>query len=536
MQIYSKSQFKFNSIKRQKELDLLNKLYNNKSNSCGLLIGIDGRRRVGKTYFVNDFINRKEKELNDENIFDGYSFISPNVIRFEFIGNNNNSSRENILEAINKVKNVVINLDFIDFKSKKEIIVYNDSELNKRWYTWIDFFDYFRMVINKINNYAKNNNLSELHYFIFFDEISWYDAKSKFINAFSNIWNDFLNFQKNTIVFIASSSSTWINDKIFKNTKSLYARINLKIKLEPFKINEIYDYLKIYNKNININDVIKYYSMFGGIIKYYDFIDFNKSYSENLDFIKNNRQIFDYEYDILFNGLFSSKKWHKQIIELICKSKTLTFDEIKQKLQKYKKEIHNTDIYVSLNELVDSGFLLVSKFDSKNIYMLNDLFCYFYYYWFILNGNRISDINNKDNYYLNWQGVSFEIVILNHLDLYIPQINKLNSRIYLNWNNNKKNLKNKKQVDILININNEKFNENHYIIVEIKSFNENKRLTYSEFEKIEEKADAVFDYYEKDTNKKVSILIISLNKIVISKSKEEMFYDLENFVFKNYFI
>lgn len=99
---------------------------------------------------------------------------------------------------------------------------------------------------------------------------------------FATIWNQSFVKNENIVVIIAGSVASWIQEKIFENKSTLYNRLSYIIKLEPFSIKEIKEYLRHKNQNISNEIIINYYLVFGGIIKYYEYIYLNKTFKEIL--------------------------------------------------------------------------------------------------------------------------------------------------------------------------------------------------------------------------------------------------------------
>lgn len=54
-----------------------------------------------------------------------------------------------------------------------------------------------------------------------------------FIQQFANFWNTYGHVQHKLWIFLASSASIWMRDKVFENENSFYNRITRKIKIEP---------------------------------------------------------------------------------------------------------------------------------------------------------------------------------------------------------------------------------------------------------------------------------------------------------------
>lgn len=445
------------------------------------LIGVDGRRRVGKTTDTNSFINKMMYRGTHKN-------IARNMIYFNFIGNLNFSSKQNITFCIKQIQRVI----------DVHPLLQNRIQCNyKGGYSWNDFFIYLQRIIAEIRSVDE-----KMFVFVFFDEISWYDKKNQFIHNFSNFWNTFGALQQYMMFFMASSCSTWITDKLFKDTKTLYARINERIKLVPFSIRQIYEYAKEKNTNISKEDVLKYYLMFGGIIKYYDLVDFNKTFEENIDFLVSRKEFIESEYSILFDGLFSTKQHHRIIVEQLCKSKTLTLQTLSEKLK-----VDESILYKNLQDLIHSGLIRVSKFDRTNSYTIADSFCYFYYYWFKLK--NLKDIKKFDASFSSWQGTAFEIAIFANNDILNVILGSDNNRFYLNWERNK-------QIDILVE-KGTKSKSRYFTIIELKSYDKTIHFTELGLKNIESKCDNVIDNYQrKNINVNVDVVILGTNNITLN--------------------
>lgn len=502
-------------IARTYENELLEKIYKNRLNKS-LLVGIDGRRRVGKTTFVKDFIDNKIEKLK----FNGKNIIDKDIeypVFLNFIGNANKSSTENIISALNVIKNE-LDKTFLSDDDKKNIKKFLNGA---RKYNWKDFFFYLDEVIDFMNEKYQeklNDKTKKIRFFIFFDEISWYDKKGSFINEFSDKWNtSFFNKEKLS-VFLASSVSTWIQEKVFKNQNSLYSRLNLILKLQPFSLKEIYDFISIEHK-VRTVDLIKYYCIFGGIVKYYDMIDFDLSFSENLSHFSKYSHYIEQEYYSLFNGLFSKNMWHMDIMELLSKSKNLTAKEIKHKLSIKNKKVHDPDLYCSLSELAESGMIKYVKFNGINQYIIQDNFCYFYYYWFLLK-NKEKLINNhlfENGYFYNWLGNAFEIVVINNLNFF-PFSEDM--EMYLNWNNYANENVPHKQIDVLLS----NKNKNKFIIIEAKAFSDDRKIEDSYLYELSNKMSAVLNFYKrKQEDTDSQICLIGLNKIFLSEEEVKLY-------------
>ena len=69
------------------------------------------------------------------------------------------------------------------------------------------------------------------------------------------------------------------------------------------------------------------------------------------------------------------------------------------------KDKNKNTIYRILNELTASNLIKTTNFNKNNTYMINDLFCFFYYTWMsgveiVINDSKIKDeyeAETKDN-------------------------------------------------------------------------------------------------------------------------------------------
>ena len=429
---------------------------------------INGRRRVGKTSLVQHFIQDK--------INKGH-----NIVNFSFIGNNTYSSLENIKYNL-KILTATLDKVILDLTNGNPIfdnhlmieeLKNHVSQEVKNVKNWIDFFFLLEYVIDSLYSNGKNNNIKIM---IFFDEIAWYSNNNKFIAALSNTYNRNWYKLDAMMIFMATSVSSWFNLK-FNKMDSFYARISASITLKPFTIDEIYSYCKKQNPNINTIDVIKYYLIFGGVIKYYQYLQLNKNYEYNLNHIvKNKSMILESELQILFDNLFGVKKkinYYHDVLEILCCSKSLNFQQIINKLMDKNKieysSMLESEIRFILQTLTDSHLLLKSQQKDRKQncnYMICDQFIYFNYYW-----NKIANLSSltiQDQFYSTWKGAAFEIMVIYNHHIITNQFNHQHGsyQLLLNWmsdkelNNNRKankkqfnkNIihKGKAQIDILI--------------------------------------------------------------------------------------
>ena len=460
---------------KQLELVFKNSLYSSQ------LVKVDGRRRVGKTTIVENFMTSKS--------------TNPDVFYLKFIGNNHFSSSENLnfcVSSLNyQLSNILIKLekqqDCEQYILLQQQIVKTIKDVKLHKSSTIKSWTIFLNILDKIITVFLKNKCK---LFIFFDEVAWYDKKSSFINSFSSQWNLYWangSQYNGLIIFMATSVSSWFKQKVEK-MDSFYNRFTASLSIKPFTIQEILDYCRYINPNISKLDVIRYYLIFGGIITYYNWIDLRNDYESNLNLLYENNEHLKIEKNKLFEGLFGildkDSGLYQNILKILCKSKSKDFKFIYNELLKNQDDNQNLEqryIRLILDNLVDSNLLSVSQQKDKKqnaVYMITDPFLFFMYYWFENNVN--SSFLQLDQNYSTWKGSAFEICLIanKHLFADVLSTELSNLQIMLNWMSNKElaaNRKNKtpvhqSQVDVLIKKRSKLHKYGLYYIVEAKCY------------------------------------------------------------------
>jgi AAA+ ATPase superfamily predicted ATPase len=432
-------------IGRIKEIEILNKACNSKTSE---LIAVYGRRRIGKTYLINYMFQEHRRECTF----------------FRFTGSfklDSSTQRDNFIESI-----------YDWFKEEP------NSQIN----TWMQAFNFLKRVIKK----QKLSKVEKLVLFI--DEIPWIDKTNKnaFLGALGHFWNDFCESEKNIVLILCGSNSSWIKTKIFEDSQGpLYQRLTQKIPLKPFTLKETKDYL-LNEKNFLIDDktVTEAYMVFGGVAKYLSFLDSSISIDENIDKLCfNSNGHLNKEFSDIFKSLFQDKSsFYIDIIRFISSKKSgFTQKEIADGL----KLSVGARLKDSIADLQECGFLLgLSRFNSKtNVkYIISDPFVLFYLKWVSkYSKNEIMNLKlphwksiATSQQYSIWSGFAFETIALLNIDLYLKARGTIGfAKSFSYWNHTVKSDEEKgAQIDILI-----EYDNNIYEIVECKFYNEEFEIT-----------------------------------------------------------
>ncbi len=364
-------------VGRTKEIAELEKLYSSKKAE---LVAIYGRRRVGKTYLVN--------ECFKERFFFKHAGLAPDE-----------STSSNQTER--QLDQFYLNL--MAYGLEKE----------ERPKDWFEAFFLLRKLITQRKSGSRM--------VIFIDELPWMDTPgSNFIKAFEGFWNSFACGESSIMLIICGSATSWVENNLINDHSGLYGRVTYEIKLSPFSLAECEAFLKDNEVNLSRYDVTLAYMAFGGIPYYLNYIDGEHSLSQNLDniFFKKNAKL-NMEFDRLFRSVFSYSGKAKKIVEFLY-TKSIGFTRAEISKGTLIPEGGTLSNY--LNGLIASDFIIkyVPFGGSKReaYYKLVDPFCLFYLA-FCGNAQENEDFfaQNITSPKLNaWVGYSFENVCFNHID------------------------------------------------------------------------------------------------------------------------
>lgn len=186
-------------IGRTKECKRLDECMN--SDRAELII-VYGRRRVGKTYLINEYFH--------------------NSFSFKITGTFGKGREVQLENFASELKR----------KTRKKQVVLN---------TWRQAFEELRDYLESLRKDEKQ--------VIFFDEMPWLDnQKGEFLSTFEWFWNDWASTRDNLVFIVCGSATSWMDEKIANNKGGLFNRQTCKLFLKPFKLYEVEAFLE--NKNI----------------------------------------------------------------------------------------------------------------------------------------------------------------------------------------------------------------------------------------------------------------------------------------------
>ncbi len=424
-------------IGRVEELEIL-------SNACdsdeSKLIAVYGRRRIGKTYLINHMFSEHKKDC----------------LFFRFTGSymlDSSVQLNNFVEAI-----------YDWFKCEPLSAIDN----------WMSAFTFLKRTLQQ-------EQKANQKVVLFLDEIPWIDKKdnSGFIGALGHFWNEFAQNNKNIVLILCGSNSSWIKNKIFEDSSGpLYQRLDIKIHLKPFDLKETKEYL-LHEKKFTIDDktVAETYMVFGGVAKYLSLLDATKTIAQNIDeLIFNIDGHLNKEYGEVLKSLFDNKaSYYSQIIEVLSQKQSgLTQTQIVKALG----EKSGSKIKDAIEELSEAGFIQgLSKIGSKinTQYIISDPFVLFYNKWMkkfskneliSLQKPYFSSVIGSQTYTI-WSGFAFEILCIINIDLYLKtRMTKGLAKSYGYWSYAGNEEEKGAQIDFVV-----EYENSVYDIVECKFYN-----------------------------------------------------------------
>lgn len=337
-------------IGRKKELSFLNELYN--SDKFEFLI-LHGRRRIGKSYLLTNFIKDKKNSIY---------YVA------------DKSNEENNVKLFVKELKKIYNFLYLDNFS-----------------SWYEVFDF-------LNNIEIKERLTiiidEFSYLLFKDDA--FDSKLQ--NAIDNILKN-----KNIFLILCGSEVGTIINLINDSSKPLYGRKTAELELKSLNYLEAREFFPKYN---NL-DALKAYLILGGTPMYLSLFNDTLSLKKNIirNIISNTGFLFN-EVENLLRTEFKEITLYYNILKII-NYKKLNLNDIASKVYEDNAKVAKyLNILIKINLV--SKFIPVGEKENKRnaLYGIVDNYFSFYFTFIAPNLNVLNGLMSSNAFYDNYLNVN----------------------------------------------------------------------------------------------------------------------------------
>lgn len=260
---------------------------------------------------------------------------------------------------------------------------------------------------------------------VFFDELPWMSThRSGLLPAIDHLWNARLCRVPNVVWVLCGSAASFMLDRLINAKGGLHNRITHRIRLEPFRLGEIRQFLARRGRRRGITQTLELTMALGGVPYYLLQVSSGMSASQAIGQVCFGRagQLRD-EFGRLFASLFGDSGEHEKLVRAAAQSRSgISRDELiaAAALQSGGRATQ------WLDELEAAGFIarFVPYKRSKRdiLYRLVDEFSLFYLRWiepapassFGARGTKYWVSRAGSPAFRAWAGYAFEGICLKH--------------------------------------------------------------------------------------------------------------------------
>ncbi len=353
-----------NIIGRKDEMEQLRQLVDSDSPEFAVVYG---RRRVGKTFLVNNYFN------------DDFTFKVTGLAKKDKA-----AQLQNFGEALKR----------------------QGSPLCPIPRNWSEAFDSLRLLIEGCTRRGKK--------IIFIDELPYMNTRhSDLVVAIEHFWNDWACTRDDIKLIVCGSATSWITKKILRNKGGLHNRVTTKIYLRPFNLSECKEYLDYRGFNYEEKDILECYMIMGGIPYYLSLLDKGLSLPQNVDrlFFRRKGKL-DGEFDNLYASLFENSEPYLKVIEALSKR---NYGMTRKEILASTRIPDGGGLSTVLSDLDDCDIIRkyhsFGKKENDALYQLTDFYTLFYYKFIKKYGTTDKDFwiyQASTPSHNVWAGIAFE--------------------------------------------------------------------------------------------------------------------------------
>ncbi|MBR1797258.1 MAG: ATP-binding protein [Clostridiales bacterium] len=342
------------------------------------LICVYGRRRVGKTYLV-------------EQTFANFFAFRATGVESGNTRTQLKSFHQRLIEAGDTTKRIPQN--------------------------WFEAFSRLERVLQSDNIRLSVHGKK----IVFFDEFPWFaTARSDFLEAFGEFWNRCGTVSGNYMFIICGSATSWIIKNVLEDTGSLYDRVTSQMFLRPFTLKETELFMKDKDFGWSRRQIVEAQMVFGGLPYFFDLLNPDESLTWNINML-------------ILRPHALLRNESKKLLEATLK-KSPAYNEIMECLSAHYYGMPKQECFESLSisqgtfsravdDLVKCGYVHESADTYSKGHPLRlqlvDPFLLFHY-TFLSKGysdnTKFEDYKNDTGRYMNWRGHAFEVLCMYHID------------------------------------------------------------------------------------------------------------------------
>ncbi len=342
------------------------------------LVCVYGRRRVGKTYLVEQT-------------------LSP-YFAFHVVGSKSAKTSEQLSE---------FGFELAD-----------RGDLNPNPPTnWREAFNRLYKVVTNVDAPKSPHGKAV----VFIDEFPWFcKQRSDFLSAFSTFWNRRSTMGQKLLVVICGSATSWVIENLLESADDLAARITESIFLEPFTLLESEKYFDDRGFGWDRETIVETHMVFGGLPFFFSLMHPNQSLWENIDRLcLASRAQLKNETMMLLESTMRRSRIYVDLFALLAKHKYGVRKQAVFGALGYSA----SQFAMAVGEAIKCGYIReyrnLGKEHHPKYLQLVDPFILFHYH--LIDSSkaetpkRWADFVADQGRYFIWRGNAFEIVCLYHV-------------------------------------------------------------------------------------------------------------------------
>ncbi|MBL8819147.1 MAG: AAA family ATPase [Planctomyces sp.] len=338
------------------------------------LVAVYGRRRVGKTFLIREHMKQH--------------------LVLEVVGMHDQGTAVQLANFLMSLRNAFPAVPLVQPR------------------TWLEAFELLRHCLEQPTQ-IKGKRV------IFIDEFPWMASrKSGFVAAFENFWNYYASRHRDLAVIVCGSAAAWMIRNVVNARGGLHNRLTRRILLEPFRLDEVQQYLQYRRIPWDQRQIVMVYMAFGGIPHYLNLIQPGQSAAQCIEAeCFRSEGMLRNEYRNLYAALFESYATHEAIVKVLATSWIgLTRDQVLARAHLSS----GGGVTKAIEELQLSGFVTetfsLDKKSKGSLLRLTDEFSVFFWHWMHSTAAANSWLRQSSGRrYETWCGYAFESLCFKHL-------------------------------------------------------------------------------------------------------------------------